>query len=252
MQGIGPAFSRCAAAAARVLLLTLVFTPVYAGPLGTTIRALNDGFGPDAGRWHGSLVLFDDALGDTLFAEVDWAVFARPDSGIGKFQQFLNDEGIPQVDPSGPGDLIYVYQITSVVRTLPGIDALMVALDATDGRGAVSAPAFLPTSSATERAPVGGGDNATFMSWLFGPGLVHGETSPLLIFTSPFLPEFDFLTLQSGQAMAQGLVGSPSDRRLAEVPEPGTMSLLVAGGIAISGRRRRKRGSATPNPSWRR
>jgi hypothetical protein len=207
-----------------------------AGSLATTNRALNDGFGPDAGRWHGSVVVAGAALGDTVVAEVDWAAFAP-----GAFQLYLNDQAIAQVDPSGPGEVVYVYQIISVSSASPGIDTLTVGLDAADGRGTVSAPSFVPTGAGTEQSPTGGGDNTTSMAWFFsGVELQVGDISSLLLFSSPFSPEFDFLQVNSGLAgpPVSPLVASPSDRRF--VPEPAGMLLGLVASFALL-RRARKR-----------
>ena len=85
---------------AIALMASPAVSPAAAGPLATTDRALNDGFGPDAGRWHGTAIVMGAAFGDILHAEVDWAAF-----GPGKFQLFLDDNGIAGIDPSGPGAL---------------------------------------------------------------------------------------------------------------------------------------------------
>jgi hypothetical protein len=217
------------------LTVALGTSQLDAGPLATTNRALNDGFGPDAGRWHGSVLVSGAALGDTIVAEVDWAAF-----GPGKFQLFLNDEGIAQADPSGPNEVIYVYQITSVTQASPGVDTLTVGLDAADGRGAVSAPSFVPTGAATEQSPASGGDNTTSMAWFFnGTELQVGDTSSLLVFSSPFAPEFDFLQANSGLAgpPVSPLVASPSDRLFEfDIPEPSSvaLSLLCTLGLCIA------------------
>ena len=52
-----------------------------AGSLAVTNFALNNGAGPDSGRWCGTASIVGAALGDTLVAEVDWAVFP-----VGGFQ----------------------------------------------------------------------------------------------------------------------------------------------------------------------
>ena len=213
------------------LCSVLISSSVVAGPLATTTRALNDGFGPDAGRWHGSVAIAGAAFGDTVTADVDWAAF-----GPGKFQLYLNDEGIAQVDPSGPNEVLYVYQIVSVTSASPSIDTLTVGLDSTDGRGAVSAPSYVLTGAATEQAPSGGGDNNTSMAWFFnGPGLVIGDVSPLLVFSSPFAPEFDFLQVNSGLAgpAVSPLVASPSDRLFQfDIPEPSSFVLAFVCSVA--------------------
>lgn len=209
-----------------------------AGSLATTNFALNDGFGPDAGRWHGSVAVAGAAFGDTLVAEVDWAVFHH-----GQFQLYLNSEGIAQVDPSVPGEVVYVYQIASITSASPGVDTLTVGLDAGDVRGSVSAPSFVATGAASAKAPVSGGDTTTSMAWFFnGNEPQVGDTTDLLIFTSPFLPEYDFLQVNSGLAgpPVSPLVASIGDR---PVPEPAT-ALLATLCVGLLSRRRRHRHSA--------
>lgn len=210
-----------------VLCSILIGSTAIAGSLSTTNRALNDGFGPDGGRWRGSVTVSGAAFGDTIVAEVDWAAF-----GPGKFQLYLNDEAIAQTDPSGPNEVTYVYQITSISSASPSVDTLTVGLDASDGRGSVVAPSFVPAGGANEGSPSGGGDNNTSMAWFFnGPGLGVGDTSSLLVFTSPFAPELDFLQANAGLAgpVVSPLVASPSDRLYQfDVPEPNSLVLLMA------------------------
>lgn len=218
------------------LALALVPAAAIAGPLATTNLALNDGFGPDAGRWHGSVAVVGAAFGDTLTAEVDWAAFLH-----GDFQLYLNSQGIAQADPSAPGEVVYVYQITSVTAAEPGVDTLSVGVDAADGRGVVSAPGFVPTGAATAKAPTGGGDNSTSMAWFFdGTELEVGDTSDLLVFSSPFLPEYDFLQVNSGLAgpPVSPLVASISDR---PVPEPSSLALAVLAFLGLFARARKHR-----------
>lgn len=226
MKYILDSFNRVRCVATLCLLLASS-SSAFAGSLATTNRALNDGFGPDAGRWHGSVSISGAAFGDTVTAEVDWAVFAPGP----KFQLYLNDEGIAQSDPSAPGELIYVYQIISVTAASPGIDTLTVGVDASDIRGSISAPSSIPTGAATEKSPASGGDNTTSMAWFFnGSELQAGDTSSLLIFTSPRAPEFDFLQVNSGLAgpVVSPLVASPSDRIFQfDVPEPNSIALVL-------------------------
>jgi hypothetical protein len=163
--------------ATACLAMTAGLSHAGAAALATTNRALNDGFGPDAGRWHGSAA--------------------------------------------------------------PGIDTLSVGLDAGDGRGGVSAPSSLATGAASAKAPTSGGDSGTSMAWFFNGTELHvGDTSNLLIFSSPFLPEFDFLQLNSGLAgpVVSPLVASPSDR---PVPEPvaGALTLIACGALLRRARR---------------
>lgn len=209
--------------------------PTNAGTLATTNHALNDGFGPDAGRWHGTVDIMGAAFGDTLVAQVDWAAFAP-----GQFQLFLDDNGYAGADPSGPGEVLYVYQITAVTNANPGVDTLTVGVDPTDGRGVVSAPSYLSLGLANEKAPTSGADNTTSMDWFFnGAELQVGDTSGLLMFSSPFAPEFDFLQVNSGLAgpAVSPLVASPSDRPY-NVPEPTAAVLAFGFTVAMLGTRR--------------
>jgi hypothetical protein len=213
----------------------LVGSQAVAGPLSTTAFALNDGFGPAGGAWRGSVAIAGAAFGDTVVAEVDWAAF-----GVGGFQQYLNSQAIAQIDPSGPNEVTYVYQISSVTNASPGIDTLTVGIDAADGRGSVLAPTFVATGAATEQSPASGGDNTTSMAWFFnGAELAPGDVSSLLVFTSPFVPEFDFLQVNSGLAgpVVSPLVASPSDR-VYIVPEPATGALLTIAAALAAWRRR--------------
>lgn len=215
---------------------TLGPSHAVAGPLATTNFALNDGFGPDAGRWHGAASIAGAAFGDTVITEVDWAVFEH-----GDFQLYLNSEGIPQVDPSAAGEVVYVYQISSVTSASPGIDTLTVGVDSGDGRGTVSAPSFVPTGLPISKSPTGGGDNTTSMAWFFdGSELLVNDVSDLLVFTSPFLPEFDFLQVNSGLAgpAVSPLVASIGDRL---VPEPSSLVLGLLASLGLFSRSRKYR-----------
>jgi len=222
-------------------VLCTLFLAQYtlAGPLATTNFALNDGFGPDAGRWHGTVAVAAVGSGDVLAAEIDWAAF-----GPGGFQQYLNSQSIAQLDPSGPNEIAYVYQIASVSAASPGIETLTVGVDGADGRGVVSAPAYIPTGAASEQSPASGGDNITSMAWFFnGAELLVGDTSSLLVFTSPFAPEFDFIQVNSGLAsqFPPPLVASPSDRLPRIVPEPVSSVLALSAYLALRGVRRTRR-----------
>jgi hypothetical protein len=215
---------------------TLRPSQATAGPLATTDYALNDGFGPDAGRWHGAVSIAGAAFGDTVVANVDWAVFEH-----GRFQLYLNSEGIPQLDPSAAGEVVYVYQISSVTSASPGIDTLTVGVDSGDGRGTVSAPSFVPTGLPISKSPTGGGDNTTSMAWFFdGSELLVDDVSDLLVFTSPFLPEFDFLQVNSGLAgpVVSPLVASIGDRL---VPEPSSLLLGLLACLGLFSRARKYR-----------
>lgn len=228
--------NRSALRTLAAITLSLIALQAVAGPLATTPFALNDGFGPSGGAWRGSAMISGAAFGDTIVADVDWAAFAP-----GGLQQYLNSQAIAQADPSGPGEIAYVYQISSVTNASPGVNTLTLGLDPADGRGSVIAPAFVPTAAANEKSPVNGGDNTTSMSWFFdGSELVPGDVSSLLLFTSPFAPEFDFLQVNSGLAgpVVSPLAASPGTRLF--IPEPVSLALALTASAILGGRRLRR------------
>jgi len=216
---------------------------VSAGSLATTNRALSDGFGPDAGQWRGTASISVAPIpffNDEVTAEVDWAAFAPND-----FQLYLNDEGIIAPDPSGPFEVVYAYQIVSISAASPGISTLTVGVDDTDARGSVLPPSFVPTGGGSEVAPTSGGDQTTSMAWFFNGALLQvGDTTGLLVFTSPFAPELDGLQVNAGLASPNPspLVASISDRLFEqEIPEPSSMALLLLGSFAVMARSRKPR-----------
>lgn len=221
-----------------VIVLSVV-VPADAGNLATTDFALFDGFGPDGGRWRGLANINAAVFGNDVEAVVEWAAFAP-----GKFQDYLDDQSIAQVDPSDPNtEVVYAYQIVSVTSANPGISTLSVQVDPGDARGSVSAPAFVPAGGASEVNPTSGGDGGTQMNWDFVGNLVGaGDTTGILVFSSPFAPELGPLQLSSGLA---GPIPSPevatiSDRIFEqEIPEPASIALvLFAGSLATLSRRR--------------
>jgi hypothetical protein len=223
-----------------------IVSPAFAG-LATTGFALNDGFGPDAGRWRGSVAIDVDPVpifGDEVEAVVEWAAFFP-----GKFQDFLDAEHPGAVDPSAAGEITYAYQVVSVAKASPGISTMTVGVDhpagapPVDPRGTVS-PTFVALTGG--EAPSSNSDQGTSMLWSWGPGaalLDAGETSPILVFTSPFAPELDTMQLSSGVASPNPspLVASIGDRIVDhEVPEPAALVLLTLGGIAMLATRRNR------------
>jgi hypothetical protein len=230
-------------------IVNLIVPPAFAG-LATTNFALLDGFGPDGGRWRGSVSIDVGpipVLLDEVEAVVEWAAFFP-----GKFQQYLDAEygaGVA-TDPSAPGEILYAYQVVSVTAASPGISTLTVGVDPAAGpppvdpRGSV-APTFVAMTGGV--APSGSGDQGTSMLWSWGPGaalLNAGETSPILVFTSPFAPELDTMQVSSGVASPNPspMVASIGDRIVdMEIPEPAALVLLTLGGTALLASRRIRR-----------
>jgi hypothetical protein len=222
-------------------VFSCVVPAAVAGLAGTPF-ALFDGFGPDAGRWRGSASIDVDPVSPPIFldemeAEVEWAAFAP-----GKFALYLAAEHPGAVDPSGLGEVTYAYQVVSVGKAVPGIDSLTVGVDAADGRGSVG-PTFVALTGGSQD-PSSSSDQITSMLWQFAPGaamLGVGESSPILVFTSPFAPELDTMNVGSGLAttIPSPRVASISDRLFEfEIPEPASLALFVLGvGVMLSARR---------------
>lgn len=212
----------------------------FAGPLSITNRAMNDGLGPDLGRWRGSVNVsgLSPSGGNSYSAIVEWAAFAP-----GRFALYLNDEGLAGPDPSGGTDVVYAYQVTSVIGAVPGISSLTVGIGALDARGFVVAPASVSAGVGTV-LPNGGGDAGTSMGWTFTTNPLNvGEVSGLLVFTSPFAPELDNISLRAGAAIGFVIdgVASPSTRTVPDiVPEPTSllMGLVACCGALLTRRSR--------------
>jgi hypothetical protein len=217
-------------------LVTLAgITPVAMAGLATTPLALNDGFGPAGGQWRGSVSVAATLVGDDVGADLEWAAFAP-----GKFQLYLNAEHPGAVDPSAGTEVIYAYEIVDISAADPGIDLVTVGVDATDIRGSI-APTWVGLTGGL--APSNDDDQTTSMMWEFlDPSLGLLDKSPILVFSSPMSPEFDFINISSGVAsqFPPPLVASISDRIFQnEVPEPAVVSLVaIAIGLVFGVRRR--------------
>ena len=162
----------------------------------------------------------------TLNGSLDYAVYAPGSS-------FNNSFGAG-ADPSGGANYVYAYQIDSTAST-DSINLISVGLD---GDEMPAYPGFVSISSGVQpNMPgslnpsqlIGSGTPPIYTSalWRFvqtkiGPG----QSSKILIFTSPFGPEMDSVSIQgANQSAWSGYVASP-------VPEPATLlSLAVFGGI---------------------
>jgi len=234
-----------------VLGLLCCQSVVQAGALASTPYAYDDDLGPGVGgAWLGSVAYNRTTLTNTIQGTLEYAVFAP-----GQFQNFLIDTlgGPPPFDPA-PGEVVYAYQLIDVTAATPGVSNISVGLDVIDIPGTVSPPSFAPTGAGNEQAPSLGEYNGTSMVWRFmdnpATGGVDerintGEQSPILIFSSAYLPELDNLTINSGIAGTPSYYDSvPSiGSNLSQgVPEPSSVALLLIGCASLIGAVRRQRG----------
>ncbi len=191
--------------------------------LAALVFAVSAQAAPMAG-FFGTIHYTLTAGGDTLTAEVDYAVYAPTT--------------YPGVDPS-PGDYVYVYQIFNddVAST---VDVAFFSIGLEEGNGAdhegddtsEDAPG-IPGGQSPSLAMISG----TSVYWLFDPQIDPGEWSTTLLFTSPAPP-----TWKSG-ALADGGLPTPGDGPLpSPLPEPATFGLMGVGlAFAVYTRVRRRR-----------
>ncbi len=212
-----------------VVLLVAGLNTAQASTLATTNQALNDGSGPDAGKWRGSQNYVGVApFGPgTLNAVVEFAVFDK-----GDFQNFLNENGIVYVDPA-PGELIYAYQIVNVALGTSSVTNFSVGLQSDESPGLTGAT-FIPSIANHGAYPLpptqdpavpgggpGGGNSQA--AWPFGAGLLPGGISAIMYYSSPQFPELGFSTVNAGLAGQFIAYSLPNP-----VPEPATALLMTA------------------------
>ena len=186
-----------------------------AGPIAGGVDAMPGFFGT---------VYYDCTVaGDTLTAQVDYAVYDRGD--------------YPGLDPSGGADYAYVYQIFNDAASTVGVEWFSVGLES----GAIARNPGEDTSpdapgQSGGQSPLMARVGSTSVSWLFDPGVPVGGHSTTLIFTSPYRP-----TWKSG-ALADGGLPTPGSGLLpSPIPEPATAALLLVGVAAPLIARRRRR-----------
>jgi hypothetical protein len=150
-----------------------------------------------------------------LHASVDFAVFA-PGHYAGQ-------------DPSAGADYVYAYQLfnTSQARN---IDTFSVGLNPGSGaRNATSDPLYGVLSGVAPDDIELGIDDV--VADLLAPPVAPGGHSEVILFTSPFQPDFANASILSGGTNAMTIVPSPA-------PEPTSVTLAALGGIGLLSRRR--------------
>lgn len=205
------------AIALAVFTLFTVAPSIFAGTLDGHADAYDDGNGPSAGAWTGSVAYANFGLSGTI----DFSVFTAADFNT-------NFPGAGYV----PGDsLVYTYQVNNT------------------GTAAVSAEIVGISNPANTIGTFdlgGGGDvNATSASftpnaqWLFAPELPGGGNSSYgLAFSSPRAPMTGAsLTLDSGLSFLASGLPTPGP---VGIPEPTSLALIVlgAGAMLMSGGRK--------------
>src|SRR2546423_279715 len=191
-----------AAAAAAAMLCG---TKAYSAILATDANAVS-GF-------HGTQDFSTGLLTLTMKGEVDYAVYAP-----GKFKQTFGAGS----DPSNDKRYVYAYQLHNTGGTADrDLGFLSVGFDAAGPGGAgpsdlgvlLSQPGDAPSSFSFIPA---GGPPFNSATWNFTTAIPDAHYSEILLFTSPFPPEFYDASVQGGGLSKQSRLPSP-------VPEPGTV-----------------------------
>ena len=117
----------------------------------------------------------------------------------------------------------------SVLADKDFVDTLTVGVNGADEEAANDT--YIPSTG--DKPPHTHTINGSSVLWEFIGGtwqINYGDTSDVLLFTSPYAPEWDFATL-SGHYLVIRQLPSPT-------PEPATLGLLIIGGLAMLRRRR--------------
>ena len=211
--------------AANIAVVMVVLGGVAAGGAGAAILAGDANAMPG---WRGTAHFDTMNLWGFAYwnADVDYAVYAP--------RQFVKTFG---VEPDA-SHYVYAYQILDFTAPL-GMNAnatrLSVALD--DGVDVAENISFL----------VGTGDvdpsNSAFTNdaagWDFNPAIYEPQSSAILYFTSPDVPEMDPATL-SGFFATADIQYLPSP----DTPEPASLTLLAVGALILARKGRRLRRQA--------
>jgi hypothetical protein len=179
------------------------------------------------GQWQGSVV-FDDAteLWPGFWTPATWEV----DCDFAVYEPGMFDDSFTSATVD-PAHYVYAYQILDPrSSTLDAfVSGFTVGLNG--GNEQVSLVDYVPATG--DVAPSNSWPSPSSARWDFGsPNILEGESSDILYYTSPFEPEWDNATI-GGQTSAFRPLGLPSP-----VPEPASMALLAAGGLACVWRRR--------------
>ena len=211
------------------VIVLLAAGAVQAGVLVDDSNAYDDG----GTVWQGRVEFrgFEFLDGLVWAADIEYCVYAP-----GSFDVSWGDGS----DPSNDQHYVYAYQIfnnldpypddqASILAQQDFVDTLTVGINGGDEEAANDTY----IASTGDKPPHTHTINGSSVLWEFIGGtwqINYGDTSDVLLFTSPYAPEWDFATL-SGQYLDTEQLPSPT-------PEPATLGLLIIGWLTMLKRRR--------------
>ena len=206
-------------------VVSLLASSSFAGTLATTPGAFDDG----SMVWQGS-VAYDNTLG--LNGTIDYVVMTAanfaanfPTAGTPASGTTLSPSGYTAGD-----DLVYLYQVNNAGGF--SVSAQIVGID----NPANTIGEFRETASDIESSLYGFdiGGNAI---WNFSvPFIAGGQSSTILAFSSPNVPEFGASITVNGGTLAFSSVPTPS---ATPIPEPASIAMLALGTMFVATRRRK-------------
>jgi hypothetical protein len=211
----------------KVLALALALAWITAGPARAGILA---GDTNAMAGWHGFVSLSGSHPNHYLYATVDYAVYAP-----GTF-----DLSFPGSDPSNNNAYVYAYEFfnNTTSTSTEKVSAFSVGLH---GGGPVANAGYLtpPVGPTGQTSDPPGAITSTAAVWYYSTAnyVGPGQNSEVLIFTSPFAPEWDLTALSANysvgaQTPGNGIVPVQGNGVPSPTPEPATMLLLaMAGGL---------------------
>jgi hypothetical protein len=205
----------------KVAALALVLAWTAAGPAQAGV--LVDDTNAMAG-WHGFVLLSGASHNHSLSAAVDYAVYAP-----GTF-----DLSFPGSDPSNNSAYVYAYEFfnNTTSTSTEKVNAISVGLH---GGGTVANQGYLtpPVGPSGNISDLPGSITSTAAVWYYSTAnyVGPGYNSDVLIFTSPYAPEWDTVALSGNYAVGANLPtnGIPSQGNgvPSPTPEPAATLLLA-------------------------
>jgi hypothetical protein len=202
--------------AGKAVLVTLLLAAVQAG---ASLMTDNNGMG---GQWQGKRTF--TATMNLFNADVEFCVYAP-----GQFNKSFTG-----ADPSGGLQYVYAYQVINTGAT-GYLNRFSVGLNEKNEQAS-----NIGQVAGSNVSPSANSITTTTAGWDFlSPTIIVGQRSNILIFTSPFAPEFDNTTVKGTQGATKTIYRPPTNLGIpSPTPEPMTLTLLATGLVAAISRRK--------------